>query len=197
MTRSFDAAALPPEVVAEVLAAAEVAPAAGNTDALDLVVLEGAPETERYWAVTFGDPAARASFGWPGLFAAPLLVLVYVRPSAYPERYAEADKAATGLGAGLDAWPVPYWWVDGGGAVTALLLAADGLGLGACFFGQFEHEAALRAAFGVPDDRRALGTLALGRAAIAGERPGRSSGRPRRSPDQRIHRGAWSPSGPV
>ena len=53
------------------------------------------------------------------------------RADTWVERYAEPDKAAPGLGAGSDAWPVPYWWVDGGMAVEHLLLGAVDAGLGA------------------------------------------------------------------
>ena len=85
-----------------------------------------------------------------------------VDPAAYAPRYAEDDKRATGLGQGLDVWPVPYWWVDGGMAVHGLLLAAVDAGLGALFYGLFDHETAVLAALGVPDGRRALGAVALG-----------------------------------
>ena len=87
---------------------------------------------------------------------------------------------------------MPYWWVDGGAVVQNLLLAATAAGLGACLFGQFAHEAAVRAAFGVPDDRRALGTVALGWPAEADD-PGRSAGRARPALDVVVHRGRWRP----
>ena len=38
---------------------------------------------------------------------------------------------------------MPYWWVDGGMAVEHLLLGAVDAGLGACFFGLFDHEPAV------------------------------------------------------
>ena len=102
-------------------------------------MLQGPEETARYWAVTLPDPAG---FRWQGLLRAPVLVIPLVRPDAYAERYGEPDKAPSGLG-DLDAWAVPYWWVDGGMAVQTLLLAAVAEGLGACFFGQFAHEEAV------------------------------------------------------
>jgi nitroreductase len=183
MVRAFTTDAVAPDALDRVLAAAFRAPSAGNTQALDLIVLAGAEETSRYWAITLPDPSR---FRWPGLLAAPVLVIPVVSASAYAHRYAEADKAATGLSS-VGAWPVPYWWVDGGMAVENLLLACVAEGLGACFFGQFEHERAVLDALGVPDDRRALGTIALG--SPAGDTPGRSSDRPKRT--DAIHRGAW------
>src|SRR3546814_6677666 len=70
------------------------------------------------------DADARSRFRWQGLLHAPVLIVPYVRPEDYADRYAEVDKAATGLGTGVDVWPVPYWWVDGGAVVQNLLLAA-------------------------------------------------------------------------
>ena len=47
-------------------------------------------------------------------------------------------------------------------AVMSLLLAAEAAGLGALFFGLFEHEADVRALLRIPDDWQPLGTVALG-----------------------------------
>lgn len=189
MCRDFLPDAVVDEVLERVLAAAFRGPAAGNTDAVDLVVLLG-DDTSRYWDVTL--PAERRpGFRWPGLLRAPVLVVPVVRPAAYVERYGRDDKSATGLGAGTAAWPVPYWFVDGGAAVMGLLLAAEAEGLGALLFGQFEHEPALLAALGVPDGHRALGTVALGRPARGGRTPSRSAAVGRPDPRHRVHVGGW------
>lgn len=188
MVRAFTDDAVPDELVDRLLDLARRAPSAGNTQPWSFLVLRG-DDVARYWATTMPDPDARAGFRWPGLLRAPVLVVPYVRPSAYVERYAEDDKAGTGLGAGVGAWPVPYWWVDGGAAVENLLLAVTAAGLGACLFGQFDHEAAVRTEFGIPDDQRAIGTVALGWPAP--DEPGRSHDRPRPPLDQIIHRGNW------
>jgi len=86
---------------------------------------------------------------------------------------------------------VPYWWVDGGMAVEHLLLGAVDAGLGACFFGLFDHETAVLAALGVPDGWRALGCVAVGHPAP--DEPGRSATRPRHRLGAVLHRGGWSP----
>lgn len=188
MVRAFTADPVEPAVVDGLIDLARRAPSAGNSQGLAYVVLEGAVETARYWDLTL--PAERrAGFRWPGLVGAPVLVVVLVRPDAWVERYAEPDKVATGLGAGAGAWPVPYWWVDAGMAVEHLLLGAVDAGLGACFYGVFEHEAAVLAALGVPEGWRAVGTVALGHPTPG--QPGRSSGRPRPSLDEVVHRGRW------
>lgn len=189
MTRAFTRAPVAEEHLEAVVRAAHSGPSAGNTRSLELVVLTDA-DTEQYWNSTL-SPEARPEFPWPKLLNAPVLIIPYVRPAAYTERYAEPDKAHTGLGASETAWPVPYWWVDGGAAVENALLAAHGLELGACFFGQFEHEPAVRAMFGVPDDRRAIGTIAIGHPDVAADRPSQSARRPRRPISATTHNHHW------
>ncbi len=189
MVRSFAPDALPGGTVEALVDLARRAPSAGHSQGWAFVALEGEAETARYWDAAL-PPERRAAFRWQGLLRAPALVVVLARPDAWVERYAEADKAATGLGAGPDAWSVPYWWVDSGMAVEHLLLGAVAAGLGACFFGLFGHEAAVLAALGVPEGWRAVGTVALGVPA-AGDEPGRSAGRGRHAVADVLHRGAW------
>lgn len=186
MVRAFTEESVDPVVLDGLIDLARRAPSAGNSQGSAFVVLSGPAETSRYWDVALPDER-RAAFRWSGLVAAPVLIVVVVRPETWVERYREPDKVATGLGASAEAWAVPYWWVDGGMAVENLLLACVAEGLGACFFGLFDHERAVLDALGVPADRRALGAVALGWPAP--DSPGRSVGRPRRS--DAVHRGRW------
>lgn len=189
MCRDFLADPVDEVLLDRVLGAAFRGPAAGNTHALDLVVLRGA-DTARHWDLTL--PAERRDdFPWPGLLHAPVLVEVVVDPGAYVERYGRDDKSATGLGDHHEAWPVPYWFVDGGAAVMALLLAAEAEGLGALFFGLFDHEPAVLDALGVPAGRRAVGSVALGWPAPDGRRPSLSARRGRPDPERHLHLGSW------
>ena len=188
MVRSFETTPVPADVLGRVLALASKVPAAGNTQGLDLVVLEG-PETARYWDASLA-PERRASFPWPGLLDAPVLIIPVGSPGAYVDRYGEDDKRKTGLGAGEQNWTVPYWYVDTAFSAMIALLAAIDEGLGALFFGQFEHEPAIKAALGIPADRRPVGTIALGYPDNE-QRPSLSSQRPRRSLDEIVHRGGW------
>ncbi len=188
MVRAFTGDPVDPVVVDGLVDLARRAPSAGHSQGWAFVVLEGAEQTARYWDITL--PAERrASFGWPGLVDAPVLVLALLRPDAWVERYAEPDKASTGLGDGQGEWSVPYWWVDGGMAVEHLLLGAVEAGLGACFFGVFRNEAEVLAALGVPQGWRALGTVALGHPAASP--PGQSAHRGRRTLEEVLHRGGW------
>ena len=190
MVRSFTDRAVAPEAVAALCDLARRAPSAGNTQATGFVVLDEADARSRYWDLTLPEPR-RASFQWTGLLVAPVLILVAVRPDAYVERYAEPDKRATGLGDELGSWSVPYWWVDAGAALEHLLLGAVDAGLGACLFGQFEHEPAVAQAFGVPEGWRLVGTVALGHPDPDADRPGRSADRPRPPLDEVMHRNRW------
>jgi nitroreductase len=193
MVRAFRPDPVAPDALDRVLAAARRAPAAGNSDGTDLVVLEGPEETSRYWDVTLPSGAEREAFGHPALLRAPVLVVVVADAGAYLRRYSEADKAATGLGASADRWPVPYWTVDTAFAAMLLLLAATNEGLGALFFGIFRHERALLRELGVPEDRRAIGTIALGWPDVeaAATAPRGSGARRRRPVDEIVHRGHW------
>ncbi len=194
MCRNFRADPLPEGLVTELLDRARRAPSAGNTQAVEFWVVS---QPERYWSLTL-TPERRTGFAWPGLLAAPVLVVVLTEPDRYVRRYgepdkfrtglgesAEADELRTGLGESAEAWPVPYWWVDAGMAVHNLLLDASALGWGSCFFGAFHHEAALVAGLGIPEDRRVVGTVALGYP--ADDRAGPSASRPRRPLHEVVH----------
>src|SRR5262245_44074952 len=109
MVRSFRPDPIDRVVIERLIDAGRRAPAAGNTSGRDFVVLRGPDETATYWDVTLPE---RAGFGFPGLLAAPVLIIPVVDPDAYVERYAETDKSSAGLGRGTDQWPVPYWTVD-------------------------------------------------------------------------------------
>ena len=184
MCRNFLPDPLPDGLVTELLDQARRSPSAGNTQAVEFCVVA---DPEHYWQLTL-SPERRAEFGWPGLLAAPVLVVVLTEPGRYIHRYSEADKSHTALGEGPEAWPVPYWWVDAGMAVHSLLLGASAADLGSCFFGAFEHEEAVVEGLGIPEGRRIVGTVALGYPAQ--DRPSTSSTRPRRSLDEVIYYGS-------
>ena len=184
MCRNFLPDPLPDGLVTDLLDQARRSPSAGNTQAVEFCVVT---EPEHYWRLTLA-PERRADFPWPGLLAAPILVIVLTDPTRYIHRYAEPDKSHTGLGKGPESWPVPYWWVDAGMATQTLLTAASAAGLGSCFFGVFEHEPAVKAGLGLQEGHRIVGTVALGYPDK--DRPSSSASRPRRSLDEIIHYGS-------
>ncbi|MFT7501379.1 MAG: nitroreductase [Gammaproteobacteria bacterium] len=199
MTRAFRLEPVDPATIDELVDLASRSPSAGKTQGWHLVVLEG-EATARFWDLSL-PVEKRAGFRWKHLLDAPVIALPLADASAYVGRYAESDKARTGLGESEDAWPVPYWTIDTSMSIMTLLLGAEDIGLGALFFGVFNNEAAVRAELGIPDHLELLGAIALGHplndrgaGAQQGEGAGRSSQRTRRSPDQIIHRGGWTGS---
>lgn len=191
MTRAFSSEPVEPAMLDNLVDLASRAPSAGKTQGWHLVVLEG-EQTQRFWDISL-PVEKRDAFRWTQLLDAPVIALPLADAGAYTARYAEPDKARTGLGEHADAWPVPYWTIDTSMAVMTLLLAAEDAGLGALFFGVFHNEVALRTELAIPDDLELLGAIALGYRLSNGleDASGRSSGRERRTPDQIIHRNGW------
>ncbi len=188
MSRAFSDREIQPSTIETLLQQARRAPSAGNTAALEFLVLSGREEVALYWDTTL--PAdRRPAFPWPRLLDAPLLIIPWVDPGAYVKRYSQTDKAHTGLGSSESDWTVPYWFVDGGAAVMTLLHGAVDADLGALFFGLFGDEDAVRTKFGVPVGRRAVGCVAIGHPLP--ERKSSSVSRPRPTLDQIVHRGRW------
>ena len=195
MVRDFTNEPIDPSLLNRLLDDARRVPTAGFSQGIDFVVLEGL-QTEIFWKHTM-DADVRATFQWPGLLRAPLIVLPIADASAYLERYSQPDKAHAGLGSAEDAWPVPYWYIDTGMAGMALLYGVVNAGLGALFFGIFRNESALMAELGVPAGKRPIGAIAIGhptRAAESGPKQGSPSRRPRRPLEAVIHRGSWNPN---
>ena len=189
MTRSFTSQPLPDGLLDELVELANRAPSAGKSQGWHLIELQG-QQTARFWDTTL-PPMRRGRFKWQSLMDAPVILLPLADPKAYIDRYAEPDKAATGLGAGVAAWPAPYWTIDASMAVMTLLLAAEAAGLGALFFGVFKGERELRQSLGIPPGLDLLGAIALGYPAEGAEQRGRSAGRPGRGAAGIIHRGSW------
>jgi nitroreductase len=187
MVRSFEARALPPDVVDRILRNAQRAPSAGFSQGSAFLVFEGSKQTQAYWnAVGQRD---RTTFRWQRLFDAPLLVVCLSDKSAYLDRYAEPDKGLTDRSEAH--WAAPYWDIDTGMAALLMLLTAVDVGLGALFFSVPRAKiGALREAFGIPEELQPIGTVAVGHPALS-DPPGRSVRRRRRPVDEVIHRARW------
>jgi nitroreductase len=190
MVRSFAQDAVATGVVEGIVRTALQAPSAGNTGGTAWVVLRGEAETEVYWSATTDSAWREASPRWEGLRRAPVILLAYSSAELYVERYAEPDKAASGLGTGPGVWPVPYWIGDAAFGVMTVLLAAVDAGLGACVMGNFRGEEALGSALGIPKRWRLFGAVLVGRPDGADHR---SPSLDRVGPEVRgrIHYGSW------
>jgi nitroreductase len=188
MVRRFDPRPLPAEVLDRILRSATRAPSAGFSQGLDLLVLEGPEAVRGFWAAT-ADPR----FGTPYSTAEPpVIVLVLSDKQAYLDRYAAPDKAGLGMEV-EEGWPVPYWDMDAAMAVMLMLLTAVDEGVGAWYFGVFHGAEGLLRDLGVPEGRRLVGAVALGWPAADDRPSGSVRTRPRRPPDEVVHRGRWSP----
>jgi nitroreductase len=187
MVRDFAARPVPEAGLERVLEAALHAPSAGFAQGLELVVLDRAPDLERFWDIT--DPSARKRGGGGGL--PPVVVIPISGKPAYLRRYSAPDKR--GLGMDVESgWPVAYWDLDAAMGVMLMLLTATDEGLGAWFFGLFRGEDRLVEWLGVPDGYRPIGAIGLGYAAEEERRRGSALSRLRRDLGDIVHRGGWS-----
>ena len=126
------------------------APTAGNSAGVRMTTV-AASQVADYFRVATDTAWREASPRWTGLSRAGAAVVVTSRPADYLERYAEDDKASSGLGE-PDAWRVPYWHADAAMATMALLLLIEERGLGAAMWGNFRHEDQVLAFIGAPDE---------------------------------------------
>ena len=188
MVRAFEERAVNPEVVARILEAGRRAPSAGYTQGVDLLVLTGAADRAAFWD-------AEVDEGWRDrnpihdrTRQASVIVLPLTGAGPYTRRYSEPDKASSGLGDEA-AWSVPFWWVDAGMAVMAMLVAAVDEGLGALFSGVFHGQDRVQETFGIPDDLHVVGSLLLGWPAP--DRPSPSLARGRRPLSAQVHAGRY------
>jgi nitroreductase len=187
MVRTYEDRAVDADVLQRILEHGRRAPSAGFTQGYAFLVLEGAEETDRFWAVVGGEDP-----DWPndGLRTAPVLIVPFASKQAYLDRYAQPDKGW--VDRDESRWPAPFWYIDSAFASMLMLLSAVDEGLGALFFGLYPPTiAALRAVYGVPQDWDPIGGIALGHAAAVD--PIRSSAhtRPRKPMDEVVHRARW------
>lgn len=188
MVRAFQDRPVPDAVLSRVLEVGRRAPSAGFTQGVDLLILTGRAERAAFWEAET-DAAWRAAHPrHEETRRAPVIVLPLTGPERYVRRYAEPDKAGSGLDEEA-AWPVPYWWVDSGFSVMAMLTAAVDEGLGALFMGIFRAEDHLTRACALPGNLRPAGALLLGWPAP--DTPSPSLARGRRERGSQVHAGRY------
>jgi nitroreductase len=190
MVRAYDPARpVPTDALDQVCAAALRVPSAGFTQAVSLLVLTSAEQRAAYWGV-----AAERDTTWlAGMRTAPVLILVWASRASYLDRYAEPDKGWTDRDP--KRWSAPYWYVDAGMAVLAMLLTATDQELGSCFFGvpagRIER---VRQTFAVPQDQLSVGVVSLGHP-VPATATGSPTRRPRRPAGELIYHGRWGIAG--
>jgi nitroreductase len=160
MVRDFSAAPVARSLLERLLANATRIPSAGFSQGVAFIVLTDPARRRMFWATTSGPEWRGESESVP-LTRAPAVILPLAHKQAYLDRYALPDKAHTPLSR-EEAWPAPYWDIDAGFGVMAILLTAVDLGLGALFFGIFQGQEALMSALGAPAGYRPIGAIAVG-----------------------------------
>ncbi|MBS2040216.1 nitroreductase family protein [bacterium] len=180
MVREYQPQQVEPEKLERILEAALSSPSAGHSQGTSLVVLQSS-ETRQAIAHLAGesDWVARGYPAW--LSTAPVHLVLCAEPEVYRQRYKESDKESA-----IKQWPVPYWHVDAGCLMMALLLAAVEEGLAAGFQG-IQNLPGLQSLLGIPPEVEVLGVVTLGYS--QSQRRGHSTGRGRRP--GRIHRDRW------
>jgi len=158
--RTYDSRPVPREVLERITNAAVVrAPSAGFSQGLRLVVVTD-PATRKEIAIAGAEEelAAEGRPRWKA--AAPVHVVVLVREADYHERYQQQDKLEITGGTEIE-WPAPYWYVDAGAAVMAVMFAAIDEGLATAIFGATDVPA-LKRALGIPDDVHFVAVVTMG-----------------------------------
>jgi nitroreductase len=161
MVRHFSSEPVAPEAVARILDLARRAPSAGFTQGQSFVVVTR-PETRQEIARICGEEEYTSGGFHSFISEAPVVLVPCVSEAAYHRRYQEADKVDD-QGAETE-WPVPYWFMDIGCSVMALLLAVVNEGLAAGFAGAptTERMGELRRLLGIPEDVTPVGVIPVG-----------------------------------
>ena len=188
MIRNYTDEAVDDEALDRIADAALRAPSAGNSQAIAVVVVTEAGI--RGDIARLADEGAYVASGFdPWISRAPAHLVISVSEKVYRDRYAEPDKL--GSGGEQIGWPIPFWWVDAGAALMAVLLAAVDEGLAAGFLGVHSvPDLALR--LGLPADHTPIGVVTVGHPA-----PDRRSGsldRPKKPRQTVIHHNSWEPT---
>jgi nitroreductase len=138
MVRSFDATPVDLDWLEGRCAQALWAPSAGNAAGVRMHTV-GRAQVHAYFEAATDAPWRATSRRAAGLARAGAVVLVTSRPEEYGARYAEADKAGSGL-EDTSAWRVPYWHTDAAMATMALLLLLEEAGWQATIWGNFRYD---------------------------------------------------------
>jgi len=177
------------QVILERIAdAATRAPSAGFSQGQALVLVTS--ERTRAQIAAAAREADYVAQGFdPWISGAAAHLVLCVSEEAYHRRYQMPDKLGDD-GSEIE-WPVPFWWVDAGASLMAVLLAAVDEGLAAGFLGVHAFTD-LKGLLGIPDDYAVVGVITVGHPA-----PDRRSSsldlghRPRATV---IHHDRWVPS---
>ncbi len=186
MVRNYTDDPVEAAALERIAAAALRAPSAGNSQAIGVVVVTDLATRRQIAAIADEAEYVKAGFD-PWISRAPAHVVISVSKQVYLDRYSEPDKLQSD-GSTID-WPVPYWWVDAGAALMAVLLATVDEGLAAGFLG-VHSVPDLATLLGIPGHFTPIGVVTVGHPA-----PDRRSGsldRPLKDIAEVIFKNRWS-----
>lgn len=186
MVRNYTGDPVDRESLERILDAARRAPSAGHAQGQSFVVVTSTEGRARIAELAGEGHYVDRGFD-PWMSRAGALIVVCVSEAAYHRRYSEPDK--TDAAGNEIEWPIPFWWVDAGAAMMAILYAAVDEGLAAGFLGLHAIDG-LAAVFGIPDEVTPIGIVTIGHPA-----PDRRSGslaRGRRPVEDVIRYESWA-----
>lgn len=186
MVRNYTGEAVDGDSLDRILDAGRRAPSAGHTQGQSFVVVTSPDGRARIAELAGESDYVERGFD-PWISRAGALIVVCVSEAAYHRRYSEPDK--TDAAGNETDWPIPFWWVDAGAAMMAILYAAVDEGLAAGFLGVHSIED-LAAELSIPDEVAPIGIVTIGHPA-----PDRRSGslaRGRRPIDDVVHFETWT-----
>jgi len=163
MVRNYTDQPVAPDAIERIVDAGVRAPSAGFSQGQRFVVVTDTA-TRMAIARAAGEQVYIEQGFDPWISKAPVHVVICASKQAYVDRYNEPDKGGT------QDWEVPYWWVDAGASMMAILYAAVDEGLAAGFLGSHALDD-LRSALGIPAEILIAGIVTIGH-----EAPDRRSG---------------------
>ncbi|MEJ2599818.1 MAG: nitroreductase family protein [Anaerolineales bacterium] len=185
MVRSFLDQPIDPAMIERILDLARRAPSAGYTQGQSFVVVQDEAKRKSIAALAHEEEYVQGGYGH-FISQAPVLVIPCTSEAAYHRRYQEADKI---LEDGSEiVWPVPFWYMDIGASIMALLLAVVDEGLGAAFVGVHDLQA-LRRLLEIPQEVTPMGAIAVGHPAV--DKRSTSLKRGRKPLESVVHWNKW------
>ena len=186
MHRAFLPDPLPEEQISRIAGVIRHSPSGGFSQGGSIVVVTDADmRLEIARAFTGDHPESDASY----IAVAPVHLVISANEALYHARYHEPDKLAATGGVELD-WPVPYWFVDAGALMMAVLMAAIDEGLASAFIGHENQKQILDGLLGLPTDVVPIGVALVGKPGEAPDIGSRLRSRRRAEPDL-VHWGSW------
>jgi len=128
MVRRFTGQAVPADTALRIASSISRSPTAGNAQGVTVITTTD-PARIRAIADACGEQEYIARGFDPWLSSAGQHIVLCAEPDRYHARYSAPDKDPAVLSS------IPWWWVDAGAALMALLLSAVDEGLAAGFHG--------------------------------------------------------------